>query len=142
MSGSRARGKAARPDPATEAYAAGLVLVKQNPAFAALEVEFCRNKHCRLCPEEGLTAVDSNGHVHAHPTRRAEPAEWAWALAHSLLHLGFGHVPAAEQDGRAQPDPHERAARCTVVNRFLSTFPAGRAPTTSPPHTPGATRNC
>lgn len=137
MSGARSRGKAAPPDPATEAYAAGLLLVKRNPAFAALEVEFCRRKNCRLCPAEGLAAVDSNGHVHAHPTRRAEPAEWAWALAHCLLHLGFGHVPAAEDGRRAQPDPYDRAARCTVVNRFLLTFPAGRAPDHLPAAYPG-----
>ncbi|MCX5611207.1 hypothetical protein OHB39_27155 [Streptomyces sp. NBC_00047] len=137
MSGVRSRGKAAPPDPAAEAYAAGLLLVKRNPAFAALEVEFCRRKNCRLCPAEGLAAVDSNGHVHAHPTRRAEPAEWAWALAHCLLHLGFGHVPAAEDRHRAQPDPYDRAARCTVVNRFLLTFPAGRAPEHLPAAYPG-----
>lgn len=137
MSANRSRAKDTRPDPATEAYAAGLVLVKRNPAFAALDVEFCRRKNCRLCPAEGLAAVDSNGHVHAHPTRRAEPAEWAWALAHCLLHLGFGHVPAAEDDDRAQPDPYDRAARCTVVNRFLLTFPAGRAPDHLPAEYPG-----
>ncbi|MFC9295394.1 hypothetical protein ACFTWH_28270 [Streptomyces sp. NPDC057011] len=132
-----ARGKEAKPDPATEAFAEGLALVKRNPAFAALEVEFCRRPNCRLCPTEGLAAVDSNGHVHAHPTRRAEPAEWAWALAHCLLHLGFGHVPAAEDDDRTQPDPYDRAARCTVVNRFLLTFPAGRAPDHLPAEYPG-----
>ncbi|MFG2876563.1 hypothetical protein ACGFYU_16490 [Streptomyces sp. NPDC048337] len=131
------RGKDSKPDPATEAYAAGLLLVKRNPAFAALEVEFCRRKNCRLCPTEGLAAVDSNGHVHAHPTRRAEPAEWAWALAHCLLHLGFGHVPAAEDKSRAQPDPYDLAARCVVVNRFLLTFPAGRAPEHLPTDYPG-----
>lgn len=131
------RSKEAKPDPATQAFAEGLALVKRNPAFAALEVEFCRRKNCRLCPAEGLAAADSNGHVHANPTRRAEPAEWAWALAHCLLHLGFGHVPAAGEDDRAQPDPYDRAARCTVVNRFLLTFPAGRAPDHLPAEYPG-----
>lgn len=111
--------------------------MKRNPAFAALEVEFCRRKNCRLCPDEGLAAVDSNGHVHAHPTRRAEPAEWAWALAHCLLHLGFGHVPAADDKHRAQPDPYDLAARCVVVNRFLLTFPAGRTPDHLPAAYPG-----
>lgn len=136
MSGA-SRGKNAKPDPATEAYAAGLALVKRNPAFAALEVEFCRRKNCRLCPSEGLVAVTSNGFVHAHPSRRAEPASWAWALAHGLLHLGFGHVPASDEDDRAQPDPYDRAARCAVVNRFLLTFPAGRAPDHLPAEYPG-----
>ncbi|MEV7522024.1 hypothetical protein [Streptomyces sp. NPDC091371] len=138
MSAARFRAKeAARPDPATEAYNAGRLVVKQNPAFAALPVEFCRRKNCPLCPAAGLVAVDSNGCVHAHPSRRAEPAEWAWALAHGLLHLGFGHVPAAEDKVRDQADPYDLAARCVVVNRFLLTFPMGRAPDHLPADYPG-----
>ncbi|MFG2616141.1 hypothetical protein ACGFXC_00810 [Streptomyces sp. NPDC048507] len=131
----RRRGRAEdRPDPAAEAFAAGLALVKRNPALAALDAHVCRRAGCPHTAAAGLAAVDSNGTVHVHPTRRAEPAEWAWTLAHALLHLGFGHVPAAREERRAQPDRFDLAARCAVVNRFLLTFPAGRAPD----HLPGA----
>lgn len=91
-------------------------------------------------PKYGLASVDSNGTVHVHPTLRAEPAEWAWALAHCFLHLGFGHVPAARTESgreREQPDRHDLAARCVVVNRFLLTFPVGRAPDHLPAGYPG-----
>ncbi|MET7619247.1 hypothetical protein [Streptomyces sp. NPDC005408] len=125
-----------KPDPATEAFAAGVVLVKRNPALGALEATFCRDKTCDRAPRLGLAAVDSNGRVHAHPTRRAEPAEWASALGHCLLHLGFGHVRAAKGE-RQQPDRHDLAARCVVVNRFLLTFPVGRAPDDLPSSYPG-----
>lgn len=81
--------------------------------------------------------VTSNGVIHAHPTRRAAPAEWAWALAHCLLHLGFGHVPASEEADRPQPDRADLAARCVVVNRFLLTFSMGRAPDRLPEQYPG-----
>ncbi|WP_455360433.1 vWA domain-containing protein [Streptomyces sp. SYSU K21746] len=138
---SRTRKRAgARPDPAAEAFASGLALVRRNPALAALEAGICRSKECREYPRYGLAAVDSNGTLHVHPTLRAEPAEWAWALAHCLLHLGFGHVPAARtENGRArdQPDRHDLAARCTIVNRFLLTFPVGRAPDHLPAEYPG-----
>ena len=70
--------------------------------------------------------------IHVNPGRRAEPAEWAWVLAHCLLHLGFGHVPA-DRATRPQPDAYELASRCAVVNRFLATFPMGRAPAELPP---------
>lgn len=138
----RTRGKdpgKKKPDPATEAFAAGLKLVWANPALAAIDFELCREEECRAAPEDGLVLVNSNGYLHAHATRLAEPAEWAWAIAHALLHLGFGHVPGAPGE-REQPDRFDLAARCVVVNRFLLTFPVGRTPTTCPPPTPRATR--
>ncbi|MEV5608691.1 hypothetical protein [Streptomyces sp. NPDC052225] len=124
-----------RPDPSTEAYLKGLALVRANPALDALEASFCRDG-CRSAPPNGWATADSNGRIHVHPTRRAEPAEWAWALAHCLLHLGFGHVPAAEGT-RVQPDTYELAARCVVVHRFQQTFPVGRPPDGLPAAFPG-----
>ncbi|MFD8960104.1 hypothetical protein ACFV0W_24965, partial [Streptomyces anulatus] len=126
MSRSRKQG-ADRPDPAAEAFAAGADLVRRNPALAAVHADFVRAKGNADAPGRGLVRADSNGRVHIHPTRRAEPGEWAWALAHALLHLGFGHLPAAKEL-REQPDRFDLAARCTVVNRFLATFPIGTAP--------------
>ncbi|GAA2511498.1 vWA domain-containing protein [Streptomyces gobitricini] len=128
--GARA-GKARRDDPAAEAFLAGLALVRRHPALAALDAEICRSRDCELSPRHGLATVDSNGRVHVHPDRRAEPADWAWALAHCLLHLGFGHVPA-HQDSREQPDRFELAARCAVVNRFMLTLHIGRPPEDHP----------
>ncbi|MGW1350967.1 vWA domain-containing protein [Streptomyces sp. NPDC002409] len=104
-----------------------MAIVRRNPALASLEADVCRSRDCDLGPRHGLTRVDSNGRIHAHPDRRAEPAEWAWAVAHSVVHLGFGHVPA-DKKLRPQPDRFDLAARCVVVNRFLLTFPVGRTP--------------
>ncbi|MFD7257048.1 hypothetical protein [Streptomyces sp. NPDC059874] len=130
-------GKAAKPDPADQAFAEGLALVKRNPALGAVNGKICRGPGCAATPAGGLVAVTSNGILHVHPTKRAEPREWAWAIAHALLHLGFGHVPAAKEDDRPQPDRFDRAARCAVVNRFLLTFPVGRAPDHLPAEYPG-----
>ncbi len=123
---SRGHGKKKR-DLAAESFAEGMRLVRANPALAALDFGTCRHEECTLAPRDGLVRVDSDGTVHAHPARIADPAVWAWSLAHAALHLGFGHVPAA-RGRREQPDRYELAARCTVVNRFLLTFPVGRAP--------------
>ncbi|MBA2810121.1 hypothetical protein E0500_022660 [Streptomyces sp. KM273126] len=133
-------GESAKPDPATEAFADGVRLAWANPAIAALEAKLCRGKQtcrdpqtdqaqetCGYAPRDGLVRVDSNGILHAHPTRRAEPDDWAWAIAHAVIHLGFGHLPAAKGE-RAQPDRFDLAARCAVVNRFLLSFPVGRTP--------------
>ncbi|WP_030545265.1 vWA domain-containing protein [Streptomyces exfoliatus] len=132
MSGAPSRrGKAAGSDAATEAFLAGLAIVQRNPALAALDADICRTRDCARNPRHGLAVVDSNGKVHVHPDRRAEPADWARALAHCLIHLGFGHVPA-HKETRPQPDRFDLAARCTVVDRFLLTFPVGRAPDNLP----------
>ncbi|GAB2892890.1 hypothetical protein GCM10027074_71230 [Streptomyces deserti] len=122
---SRARKK--KPDPATEACADGLRMVWANPALAALEATTCRSEDCDAGPRHGLVRIDSNGRLHLHATRLAAPAQWAWAVAHALIHLGFGHVPAAAGP-RVQPDRYDLAARCVVVNRFLQTLPVGSPP--------------
>ncbi|MGW2963688.1 vWA domain-containing protein [Streptomyces sp. NPDC001220] len=126
-SGRKDQKKAEKKDPAAENFAAGVELLRANPALRAVEFTLCRHEKCELAPHEGLVRADSDGVLHAHATRRAEPAEWAWALAHCTIHLGFGHLPAASGQ-RTQPDRYDLAARCTVVNRFLATFPVGEAP--------------
>ncbi|CAM5390758.1 hypothetical protein BOQ63_026450 [Streptomyces viridifaciens] len=123
-------------DPGAESFAEGVRLLRRNPAFAALRADVCRTRDCTTAPPDGWAVVDSDGTVHVNPRRRAEPEEWAWVLAHCLLHLGFGHLPAA-RGTRVQPDPPAAAARCTVVNRFLATFPVGRAPVALPQEYPG-----
>lgn len=127
--------KQKKKDPAAEDCAKGVQLVWANPALAAMEVKLCREEECEVAPRHGLARVSSNGRVHLNPTRHAEPADWAWAIAHALIHLGFGHVPAATGE-RVQPDRYDLAARCTVVNRFLLTFPVGRTPDHLPPTYP------
>ncbi|MEU9384968.1 hypothetical protein AB0D38_30165, partial [Streptomyces sp. NPDC048279] len=126
-SGRKDQKKAPKKDPAAENFAAGVELLRANPALRAVEFTLCRHEKCELAPHEGLVRADSDGVLHAHATRRAEPAEWAWALAHCTIHLGFGHLPAATGT-RTEPDQYDLAARCTVVNRFLATFPVGEAP--------------
>ncbi|MGW7628690.1 vWA domain-containing protein [Streptomyces griseoincarnatus] len=114
-------------DLAAEAFTAGLRIMRANPALAAVDVDVCRREDCELSPRDGLVRVDSDAVLHVHPDRTADPETWAWALAHAVLHLGFGHVPAAPGP-RTQPDACEQAARCVVVDRFLLGSPVGRPP--------------
>ncbi|MFE4512732.1 hypothetical protein ACFRMQ_00850 [Kitasatospora sp. NPDC056783] len=133
---SRAPADRKKPDPGAEAFAEGLARLRGNQALAALHADVCRSEDCVTAPPNGWAVVDSNGTLHVNPRRRAEPEEWAWVLAHCLLHLGFGHLPGA-RGRRTQPDAHLAAARCAVVNRFLATFPVGRAPVALPQQYPG-----
>ncbi|MFI6938419.1 hypothetical protein ACIBI4_04020 [Streptomyces sp. NPDC050418] len=136
MSRKQQQGQKPAESMATRAYEAGLHLVRSNPALRAVGATFCRTPKCAAAPAGGLAVVDSNGTVHAHATRVTDPATWAWSLAHAVIHLGFGHVPAAKNE-RTQPDRFDLAARCAVVNRFLLTFPVGRPPDDLPGSYPG-----
>ncbi len=115
------RGGAA--DPAQEAFAAGLALVRQHPLYGALleHARVHRNER-GLCPPDGWAVVVDSGRIEVHPTRRGAPEEWARVLAHCLLHLAFDHFK-----DRARPREWN-AACCTVVERFLEVQKLGRLP--------------
>ena len=91
MSPRRARGH--RRDPATENFRRGLALLGDPPLFGPLllRASVARSEGGR-CPADGWAVVTTNGRIDAHPTRRGEPEEWLYVLAHCLLHLGFGHL--------------------------------------------------
>ena len=108
-------------DIASRNFEAGLAAVHGHPLFSPLlsHADVRRWEWRSLCPDGGLAVVTSNGDVHAHPTRRAEPEEWAYAIAHCLLHLGFGHV-------RETDHPREWNAACDLfVARFLADLKFG-----------------
>jgi hypothetical protein len=79
-------------DVATENFEAGCALVSATPLLAPLwaHTNIVRKPGNR-CPADGWAVVTNDGAIHAHPTRRGTPQEWAYVLAHCLLHLGFGH---------------------------------------------------
>jgi predicted metal-dependent peptidase len=128
-----------REDPATRARHSGLELVRRHPLFAPLasRVVWRQTSQDSDCPAAGWAMVTSGGHVHLHPSRRGEPQEWAWVLAHALLHLGFEHLADRHRRGwtaaagGASGAGFDRAwnvAACLAVNRFLDHLKVGRPP--------------
>jgi predicted metal-dependent peptidase len=73
------------------------------------------------CPDDGWAVVTGDGDILVHPTRRADPDEWVHVLAHTLLHLGFGHFSGGE--GREW----NAACDCFVAS-FLADLKLGRPP--------------
>lgn len=101
----------------------GYRIVDAHPIFGPLltRATVIRDERSR-CPQSGWAVVTSNGVVHAHPARLAAPEEWAYVIAHCLLHLGFGHFQPDRREG-------EWALACDVyVAKFLATLKLGRAP--------------
>lgn len=110
-------------DIATENYEAGYNLVAAHPMLGLLlrSAWVIREKRSR-CPEDGWAIVTSSGRIYVHPTRRGSPEEWAYVLAHCLLHLGFNHFL-----NTASPDVWNTACDCYLAS-FLARLKFGRPP--------------
>ncbi|HYR10916.1 MAG TPA: VWA-like domain-containing protein [Longimicrobium sp.] len=121
---SRKRG-AGQANPAAEAWWAGVQQVNAHPLFAPLahRANIWRSGESG-CPADGWAVVHESGRIEFHPTRRGDPAEWAYVTAHALLHLGFEHFrPERLQHWR------EWTAACDCfVARFLADLRFGRPP--------------
>lgn len=85
-------------DIATQNFNTGYSLVKHHPLFYPLmqEATVHRGEGYNY-PENGLAIVIKDGHILCNPKLRAEPGQWARALAHCLLHLGMEHFQVKEQ---------------------------------------------
>ena len=106
----------------------GMKILKDHTSFQFINVgRVCASPQCDRAPRHGPATVTSNGLIHVNTCHKASAGEWAWAVAHAELHLGFGHLPAAAGE-RPQPDAVELAARCAVVNRFLASLKVGSPP--------------
>lgn len=67
--------------------------------------------------------VSGNGIIRLNPARDADSGEWAYIIAHCLLHLGLGHFQPNREN-----DPLWNAACDMVVTRFLRESKIGREP--------------
>ncbi|MCI8423085.1 MAG: peptidase [Lawsonibacter sp.] len=117
-------GKQKRPNPAQEAFQAGEGLVHQNPVLGSLMHR--ANTHfddSYPMAREDWARVTSDGHIYANSHRRAAPAEWAYVLAHCLLHLALGHI-REDREG----DPLWNAACDCIAARYLADLRIGSPP--------------
>ncbi|HUY79185.1 MAG TPA: VWA-like domain-containing protein [Ktedonobacterales bacterium] len=124
---SRKRGQqAAHPDPARENFEAGCAIITYHPLFGPLWQYAYIERHAgNRCPNDGwavIAATQAMAVIHTHPTRYGEPEEWAYVLAHCLLHLGFGHFQRRER-------PQEwNDACCWFLSGFQRQLKIGRPP--------------
>lgn len=120
MAASKTHGGAGRAD---ENFQHGYRLVCEHPLFGGLlnAASIIRQEQNR-CPKKGFAVVGKNGHIHVHPRRLALPAEWAYVLAHCVLHLGFNHFQHKDR-------PREWNAACDcIVAKFLADLKFGLPP--------------
>lgn len=75
-------------------------------------------------PPEGWAAVSNAGRVYLHPNRRGLPEEWAYVIAHCLLHLGFRHF----EDFSNRRELEWNAACDCLIAKFLLDMKFGKPP--------------
>ncbi|MFZ2961314.1 MAG: peptidase [Candidatus Ozemobacteraceae bacterium] len=109
---------------ADEEFSKGFGLVQRHPLFEPLahHASINRSVERNICPEDGWAVVAEDGVIHTHPLRQCKPEEWAFVIAHCLLHLGFEHFRKTEQ-------PRMWNAACDVfADRFLQDLKFGLPP--------------
>lgn len=118
------KGKQKKPNPAQEAFQAGCGLVKRSPVLGPL-MERADTSFDDSYPmaREDWAWVASDGRIYANSHRRAEPQEWAYVIAHCLLHLGLGHI-REDREG----DLLWNAACDCVTARYLADLHVGTPP--------------
>ena len=101
--------------PATVNFHEGLEIINSNPIFTNLRdaADVWRDKS-HIYRKDSLTLVTNAGDIFCNPEILATPQEWARAIAHSLLHLAFGHFQKKE-------NPSDWNIACDfVIENFLS----------------------
>ena len=123
MARGKSGGAGKKQDPATAAFVNGLAQVSAHPLFGHLvgNLRILREKG-NYCPADGWAVAVDVGELHVHATRRAQPEEWAYVIAHALLHYALGHFVVRE-DPRAW-----NGAACAHAARFLAGMKFGRPP--------------
>ncbi len=97
----------------------GYGLIKGHPLYGNLDGEIhMRQKHIQC--KDGMAVVDRKGNIYVNTAARATPEQWAYAIAHCLLHLAFGHF-----DRDSMPDTEEpinKEAWNQACDIYIATF--------------------
>ena len=100
MSGNTRRKAKNKKDPKTEAIVEGQRLLRRHPIFGRIEHEYffeIRGKN-RLGKETAAVS-DSKGVICLNKDVPLTPSEWAYTMAHCMLHNVFGHFEGEKMPG-------------------------------------------
>jgi predicted metal-dependent peptidase len=126
-------------DPRYQSFVDGYGQVWQHPIFQAIadrrggSAAASWREDLELTRGRGWARVHADGTIVVNRNAQLEPAEWAWVLAHCLLHLGFGHLEAGHSS-----DDATLAADCLTVTRFQRQLRIGTPPMYVPEGLPGS----
>lgn len=114
-----------QPNQAMQQRGAGRSLVARHPLFSPLFNYASIIDYEMACsPSKGWVIVTSTGLLYLHPQRHGQPEEWAYVIAHGLLHLGFGHF----QGFHNRRELEWNVACDCIIAKFLLDMKFGRPP--------------
>lgn len=110
-----------------KALYAGFSILEEHPLFSQLEGTITP-KTSHLCGKESIACVTKSGEIFANISANLDAPEWAYVLAHNLLHLAFGHFDKEKMPQTAQVYPLVWNKACDIyVTRFLTDVGFGKA---------------
>ncbi|HVU66279.1 MAG TPA: VWA-like domain-containing protein [Ktedonobacteraceae bacterium] len=115
------RGRSSQDNPAVRQREEGVALARHQPIFGPLAAHASITRHE---PRHGWALVTSRGELHLHQQRRGEPEEWAYVVAHCLLHLGLGHF----QQSQHRRELEWNIACDCIIAKFLADLKFGKPP--------------
>lgn len=105
---------------------AGYDNLQANPLFSQLDgTIITRGSH--LSSKDSIACVTKNGDIFLNMQANLDAHEWAYVIAHNLLHLAFGHFDKDKMPPDADKHPLVWNKACDIyVTRFLSDIGFGK----------------
>ncbi len=105
----------------------GFDIIKSHPLFSKLDGTVV-DKSAHLGGKGAIACVTKTGEIFANYKHELSPPEWAYVLAHNLLHLAFGHFDKDKMPTTAELYPLVWNKACDIyVARFLADIGFGKA---------------
>ncbi|HBI61656.1 MAG TPA: hypothetical protein DDY31_10680 [Lachnospiraceae bacterium] len=110
-----------------KALYAGFSILEEHPLFSQLEGTITP-KTSHLNGKESIACVTKSGEIFVNKAAGLDANEWAYVLAHNLLHLAFGHFDKDKMPPTAELHPLVWNKACDIyVTRFLADVGFGKA---------------
>ena len=81
----------------------GMELVRSHPFFGQLVTHEYQLSYDKTLPRDAAVVVASDGRIYFNKRADYAPRQWAWAMAHALLHRAFGHFDLEKVPGTEVP---------------------------------------
>ena len=109
-----------------KALYAGFSILEEHPLFSQLEGTITP-KTSHLSSKESIACVTKSGEIFVNIAADLDANEWAYVLAHNLLHLAFGHFDKDKMPHTAELYPLVWNKACDIyVTRFLADVGFGK----------------
>lgn len=106
---------------------AGFDILQQHPLFSQLKGTIT-TKTSHLRGKKAIACVTKNGVIFVNIDSGLDASEWAYVLAHNLLHLAFGHFDKTKMPQTTEIFPLVWNKACDIyVTRFLADIGFGKA---------------